>query len=354
MLWKWIWIPALLFMLQVGSAPLQVRSILATEPVGDDADDPAVWVNRQNPEKSLILGTNKAKTPSGSLVVFDLNGKIIQTIDQIDRPNNVDVEYGFRLGKTRVDIAVLTERLQSRLRVFKIRPDGSGLDDVSDLDGLRVFAGEQGDASQPMGIALYKRPKDGAIFAVVSCKTGPLDGYLGQYLLTDNGAGKVKATEVRRFGLYSGINEIEAIAVDDELGYVYYADEGYGIRKYYADPKHPHAGKELGVFARTGFQGDHEGIGIYRMKNKKGYIVCTEQLPENSRYHLFPRQGSPNDPHDHSKTHGIRAGGADETDGIEVISERVGSQFPNGLVVVMNSKGRNFLVYRWEDFIRQQ
>lgn len=354
MSWKWIWIPVLLLVLQAGMTPVQVKPVVATEPVGDDADDPAVWVNRKSPERSLILGTNKVKAPNGSLVVFDLNGKVVQTIDRIDRPNNVDVEYGFRLGRERIDIAVLTERLQSRLRVFKIKTDGSGLEDISDMEGLRVFQGETGDASQPMGIALYKRPHDGAVFAVVSRKSGPVNGYLGQYRLMDNGKGQVKAVEVRRFGLYSGLNEIEAIAVDDELGFVYYADEGFGIRKYHADPKHPQADKELSTFARTGFQGDHEGIGIYRMKGGKGYIVCTEQLPDNSRYHLFPRQGLSKNPQDHSKTVGVRAGGADETDGIEVISERVGSRFPEGLVVVMNSKDKNFLVYRWEDFIRKQ
>ncbi len=46
----------------------------------------------------------------------------------------------------------------------------------------------------------------------------------------------VKGTLVRKFGLFSGKKEIESIAVDDALGYVYYSDEGYGVRKYYADP----------------------------------------------------------------------------------------------------------------------
>jgi len=352
MLWKWIWATVLLLVSQSSVAPVQVQPVFATEPVGEDADDPAVWVNRKEPEKSLLFGTNKTKAPNGSLVVFNLDGKIIQTISDIDRPNNVDVEYGLRLGKSKVDIAVLTERLQSRLRVFKIKADGSGLEDISDLEGLKVFRNEQGDASQPMGIALYKRPKDGAVFAIVSRKTGTSDRYLGQYRLADNGQGKVKAIEVRRFGLYSGINEIEAVAVDDELGFVYYADEGYGIRKYHADPNRSDANRELSVFARTGFQGDHEGIGIYKMKGGKGYIICTEQLPDHSRYHLFSRHGIAKNQHDHSGTLRIVAGGADETDGIEVVSERVGSRFPKGLVMVMNSKGRNFLLYRGEDFAR--
>ncbi|MFY7786627.1 MAG: phytase, partial [Thermoflexibacteraceae bacterium] len=77
-----------------------------------------------------------------------------------------------------------------------------------------------------MGISLYKN-KAGKIYAIVGRKSGPTDGsYLWQYLLEDNGAGQVKATLVRKFGVYSGKKEIESIAVDDELGYVYYSDEG--------------------------------------------------------------------------------------------------------------------------------
>ena len=32
------------------------------------------------------------------------------------------------------------------------------------------------------------------------------------------------------------MGEIEAVAVDDAPGYVYYADEGNGTHKYHADP----------------------------------------------------------------------------------------------------------------------
>jgi 3-phytase len=144
--------------------------------------------------------------------------------------------------------------LQHRLRVFRIAPDGSGVADISSDGGLRVFEGYQGDEGAPMGIALYKRPKDNAIFAVVSRTTGPKQGYVWQYRLEDDGTGKVKGTKVREFGTFSGDGEIEAIAVDDALGYIYYADEGNGIHKWHADPDHPDAARELAHFGTAGFQ----------------------------------------------------------------------------------------------------
>ena len=48
----------------------------------------------------------KVAAPAGAIVVYGLDGKIRQTIGGIDRPNNVDVEYGFRFGGQSVDIAV--------------------------------------------------------------------------------------------------------------------------------------------------------------------------------------------------------------------------------------------------------
>jgi myo-inositol-hexaphosphate 3-phosphohydrolase len=42
-------------------------------------------------------------------------------------------------------------------------------------------------------------------------------------------------------------------------------------------------------------------------------------------------------------------GGADSTDGLEVTSAALGSDFPDGMMVAMNSANRNFLMFRWRD-----
>ena len=89
-----------------------------------------------------------------------------------DRPNNVDVEYGIDLDASPTDIAVLTERLGRRLRVYAIARDGSALRDIS-AGKMPILDGASGDEGAPMGIALYRRPKDGAIFAIVAPKAGP-------------------------------------------------------------------------------------------------------------------------------------------------------------------------------------
>jgi 3-phytase len=338
------------------SDPSIVRPVLETAPVSADADDPAVWIQPSDPAQSLILGTDKI-AGKGGLYVFGRDGAVRQVISPLDRPNNVDVEYGMALGGSHVDIAVVTERKQHRLRVYRITGEETPLVDVSAGGGIRVLEDAEGEASEPMGIALYKRHTDGAVFAIVAPKTGGETNYLAQYRLMDDGHGRVTGTFVRRFGNFSRIGAgpddiggIEALVVDAELGYVYAADERFGIRKYHADPDHPDAARELAVIGREGYAADREGLGIYRMPGGTGFIVSVDQLPAGTRLRFYRREGTPGNPHDHSEVVREVTTASDSTDGLEVVSTPLPG-FPRGLAVLMNSAGRNFHVYRWEDLM---
>jgi 3-phytase len=323
---------------------------LVTASVTDDPDDPAIWVHPSDPARSLIIGTNKVAAPNGALVVFALDGTIRQTVSGIDRPNNVDIETGVVLDGQMVDLAITTERLQRRLRIFSIAADGSGL---TDIGAVPVLEGETGDHSEPMGISLYKRPADGALFAIVAPKLGASTNYLWQYRLTGDGKGGVNGTLVRRFGNFSEVGaepgepgEIEAIVVDDELGYVYYSDERHGIHKWHADPDHAEAGKELAVFGTSGYQLDREGLALYTHADGTGYLVSTDQIPGGSVFKLYRREGEAGQPHRHIVV-GEAKTTTDETDGIEVVSTSLPG-FPKGLLVAMNSGPRNFALFSWE------
>jgi len=309
---------------------------VVTEPARYDTDDPAIWINPADRTRSLIVGTDK--DADGALYVYDLGGRIVNRIGGLERPNNVDIGYGLTLGGTPTDIAVTTERQRQRLRVFSL----PGMTCV-DRGDLVVFDGDTNRA--PMGIALYRRARDGAMFAFVGGKAGPLTGYIGQYRLADDGTGHVTMTRVRSFGAYSGRKEIEAIAVDAELGYVYYADETVGVRKYAADPDAPDANRELALFATNGFAGDHEGISIYKINDGTGYILVSDQ--QANQFRVYPREGAPGRPHEHTLVKTVPVT-AIESDGIEVTSIDLGPAFPRGLLVAM-SNGRVFHYYAWED-----
>lgn len=320
-------------------APDAIKPRVITEPTKHDTDDPAIWINRQNPAESLILGTDKHV--DGALYVWGLDGKIKQdkVVRGLVRPNNVDVAYGFSLGGEKCDVAVVTERYANRLRVYRL-PDMAPIDG----GGIPVFEGEA--ARDCMGIALYTRPADGALFAIVSRSDfrAPRQGYLHQYRLIDDGNGTVRGVFTRAFGDWSGTKEIEAIAVDNELGYVYFSDENYGIRKYHADPANKDADEQVAEFGRDGFAEDREGISIYSTGKRTGYILVSDQ--QNNSFRIYSREGTPQNPHDHRLLRTVNVSTI-ESDGSDVTNVGLPG-FPNGLFVAMTN-GNVFHYYSWDD-----
>ncbi|MEB2777078.1 phytase [Algoriphagus sp. D3-2-R+10] len=316
-----------------------VKPVYTTDSVIHDTDDPAIWVNPTDPSKSLMIGTDK--DAEGALYVFDLKGKSIDSliVRDIQRPNNVDVGYGLDLGDRTVDFAVTGERMTSKLRFFSL-PDMKEIN----MGGIEVYQGETcSDCRDLMGVAIFQDQTSGKNFVIAGRKSGPTDGtYLWQYEIIGEG-GQIKLNLSRKFGTYSGKKEIEAIAVDTELGYIYYSDEGVGVRKYYADPEK--GNEELALFAQEGFSDDHEGISIYKLDDSTGYILVSDQGA--NLFHVFPREGSISNPHEHALITKI-ATSTISSDGSESISVPLGADFPHGLFVAM-SDDKTYQIYRWED-----
>lgn len=312
-----------------------LKPVVVTEETAHDTDDPAIWINGKDRAASLVIGTDKAT--DGGLYVFNLEGKIVNKVLGLKRPNNVDIAYGLLLAGVPTDIAVVTERETNKIRVFRL-PDMIPVDN----GGIPVFEKEALQA--PMGISLYTRPSDTAIFAVVGRKTGPAEAYLWQYRLADNGNGVVVGTVVRKFGKYSGKKEIESIAVDNKLGYVYYSDETAGVRKYTADPDQ-HNNNELALFATDGFTSDHEGISLYPLSDSTGYLLVSNQ--QANTFMVYRREGEKGNPQVHKLVAEVPVS-TFESDGSDVTAVPLGPKFPRGLFVAM-SNGKVFHYYSWTD-----
>lgn len=307
---------------------------IITEPTEHDTDDPAIWINPNDFSKSLIIGTDKEV--GGGLYVYDLDGKIVHKFLDMQRPNNVDVAYGLNFNGKKVDIAVTTERKSHKIRVFSL-PDLNPIDN----GGIEIFESETGEGFRDgMGIALYTNP-NGEIHAIVGRKTGPSENYLWQYKLADDGNGKVVGEVVRKFGKYSGKKEIEAIAVDNELGFVYYSDEQVGVRKYHANPEK--GNEELAFFAQKDAKSDHEGIAIYKKDDSTGYILVSNQ--QRNTFLVYEREGHNGNPNDHQLIAEIPVSTI-ECDGADASSVNFGPKFPNGFLVAM-SNPKLFHLYEW-------
>lgn len=314
-----------------------VTPVIVTDKTPNDTDDPAIWYNSANPEKSLVLGTDKGDS-TGGIFVFNLEGKLdtALSLTNLKRPNNIDIEYGFQFQGKTIDIAVFTERGKDMIRVISL-PDCKFIDG----GGIPVF--EDDSLRSPMGIALYK-DKNSQVFAFVGRKDGPSDGYIYHYQLQANDSA-VSGVKVRALGRFSQKKEIEAIVVDDELGYVYYSDENVGVRKYYADAEK--GNEELALFATSGITEDHEGLSVYKEKDGKGYIILSDQ--QANKFHLFRREGTKNNPHDHQLVRIVLAQ-TDQSDGSDILNMPLNATFPNGIFVAM-STDRTFQFYKADDIV---
>src|SRR6266404_1429348 len=210
----------------VGETTVQPQARAQTAPVphkGDAADDPAVWIHPQEVELSLILGTDK----QGGLHTYNMDGSARELIADAAKPNNVDVLYGFKLDGRAVDLAVASVRggkTRSGVKIWAIDAATRRLSDATDGTALRVL-----DGKEPMGACGFRSVRSDRFYCFVTGDAGRVE----QYELKEAGGGAITATLVRSLKLGS---LAEGCVADDELGFLYLAEENVGIWKFGAEP----------------------------------------------------------------------------------------------------------------------
>ncbi len=322
--------------LPVVETPLTQDDGAATTPLKGDSDDPAIWVNPENGSSSLVITTLK----DGGLAVFDLQGKIVQTVLPAPfgeiRYNNVDLVYGFDLDGDTVDLAVVSDRANDTLAIFKINPSTLQLEDITSPNMLETIFGVDDGEATAYGLATYNSPVSGETYAFVTQADG---NQVAQLQLTAEN-GKVTANVVRTLSLPAPTGDMtdsqsEGIVVDQELGFLYVALENQvGIVRFSAEPS---GGDKFQVIQPIGADylvPDIEGLNIYYGANGSGYLIANSQ--GDSSYALFSREGT----NEYLGSFVVGDNGAidqvNESDGLDVINVPLGSAFPNGLLVLQD------------------
>jgi 3-phytase len=318
-----------------------------------DADDPAIWVHPDKPERSLVIATLK----SGGLEVYDLNGDVVQSIDaepgkQSLRYNNVDLAYGFRLGGRKVDLAVITDRANDQLVFYKIDPKERKLVNVTPPGLPRVFT-EGDDAAlaaqtTAYGLAIYKAPND-EFYAFVSRRSTNVVAQLHLHP-TDSGVA-LKRVRTLTFPLVGGDPEesqVEGMVVDQQLGILYAGQEQFAIWRFDAAPDGSTEGVIVDRVAPEGqhLQPDVEGLTIYYAGDGKGYLIASSQGDQT--FVIYDRQTNA---FLASFTVEAPRGAAmhrvEESDGADVLNVALHPRYPGGLLVVQD--GQNFPPFLAED-----
>ncbi len=309
-----------------------------------DADDPAIYVNATNSADSLVLTSVK----NAGLRVYDLSGNLLQTVNPGGiRYNNIDLQYGFKLGNESVDIAVASDRGNDKLAIFKINPnpgaEGNYLEDITDsnlgtLFQAAPFAEPYSSSSRSAyGLALYRSPITNDYYVFANRRQ---TGDVAQFKLIDKGNGKIGIERVREFTVPT-IGErdpqTEGMVVDQETGFLYIGQENIGIWKFQAEPNGGTTGKLIDQVRDLGgnyLTDDVEGLTIYYGKNGTGYLLASSQ--GDNTFVAYTREGNNEYVGNFAVGNNGPIDSVQESDGADVINVPLGPNFPFGLFVTQD------------------
>ncbi len=323
------------------AAPGDVVARRETRPVessGDAADDLCVWLHPTDAAQSLIIGTDK----DNGLEIYSLTGQRLQTLADGDM-NNVDLRYDFLLGGARIDLVASTQRSLNTIALYRVAPDAArdfGRPFLENVAARDVFFLHEG-----YGCCLYRSPVTGKVFFFATTK----EGIVEQYLLFDNGMGRVDGRLVRSFDVGG---TCEGCIADDHYGTLFVSQEDDAIWSYGAEP----GDRDTRILVDTVGPGGHldsdvEGLSIYQTPDGAGYLLASSQGSDN--FVVYDRR----QPYAYVQTFQIVAGatidGVTNTDGIDVVNVPFGATFPNGCFIAHDGENdlenSNFKLVDWPD-----
>ena len=297
-------------------ATFSVSPTVETQAIDGDFDDPAIWIHPTNPALSLVIGTIKGT----GLATFDVNGNLVQLVDQDAGMNNVDLRYNFPLGGDSVDLVVATNRFDpiNTLAMYKMNPSTRQLENVTADPPISTTL------SEVYGTCMYVSPVNRTYFAFITSK----EGIVEQWEMVDNGSGKVMGILHRTFDVGSAV---EGCVADDVFALFYAGEEDVAIWKYGAEPDDNTPRTAVDTTAAGHLTADIEGLAIYYTSSDTGYLIASSQ--GSSEYVIYNRLAPNNYIASFDIVPGSGIDGTSGTDGIDVTNASLGSNFPQGLFV---------------------
>jgi 3-phytase len=302
-----------------GLPPVPVTASGETAPVGtgraDAADDPAIWVDPANPNRALIIATDK----KAGIHVYDLTGKDIAFI-RGGLVNNVDVAGHIVAASDRND------GINAHIALFRLDPDKPSLTALG-----RAAAG----TGEAYGFCLKKTAPDAPLTAALIVK----DGTVRVGTLTAEGAPSFTVQWEYKIPTQS-----EGCVFDGDTLYV--GEEDAGIWQLVPNGTTATA-KLVAPVDNQRLVADVEGLATIDHKGQR-YLLASSQ--GDNAYAVFRLPGM--DYVGRFAVTGGAFGATSETDGIEAIAGNFGPAYPDGLFLAQDGdnapQAQNFKLVRWD------
>lgn len=311
----------------------------------DAADDPAIYFNSQQPEKSLILGTNKAR----GVNVYNLDGKELFHAP-VGKVNNIDIRQDVSAGGRSIAVVGGSNK-SANINLWQLDPATGTLTDIlAQPIATKV-------EKQTYGFCLYHRKAANELYGFVTDKSGAVE----QWRLTADDSGKFTGEFVRKLRVSS---KTEGCVVDDASGRLFIAEEDVGIWLFSAEPGTEDKGQ---LIAKTGYGAsdgawltdDIEGLALYQPNadsadSAGGFLVASSQ--GNDTFALFDLVP----PYAYRGAFQVKDSTGrivGDTDGIAINSASFGAKYPKGLMVIQDGTNpgsgllphQNFRLVSWQD-----
>ena len=306
----------------------EVIANVETEPVfaGDDAaDDMCVLENFNNPEKSLIISSDKKY----GIIVYDLDG--VKLYDyEVGRINNVDILPSRSIQNKY--IVAGTNRTYNSIDIYSFNSKG-------ELENL-ILRKEIPSLKDVYGVTFYRDEFNTYLF--ISDKKGNVEQWSYN---NDEVNSELKFIRKLRFS-----SLVEGLVADESKGKIYMGQERKGIWELNASPK-LEEDKKLIFKKNKYFKPDFEGLTIRDDGDGKGYLITSVQ---GSNGYLIIDRNSLKAKMFFRIIDGNKIDGTTETDGIDVSSIKT-SKFPNGFFIAQDDDNdglnQNFKLVDWNKII---
>ena len=306
----------------------EVIANVETEPVfaGDDAaDDMCVLENFNNPEKSLIISSDKKY----GIIVYDLDG--VKLYDyEVGRINNVDILPSRSIQNKY--IVAGTNRTYNSIDIYSFNSKG-------ELENL-ILRKEIPSLKDVYGVTFYRDEFNTYLF--ISDKKGNVEQWSYN---NDEVNSELKFVRKLRFS-----SLVEGLVADESKGKIYMGQERKGIWELNASPK-LEEDKKLIFKKNKYFKPDFEGLTIRDDGDGKGYLITSVQ---GSNGYLIIDRNSLKAKMFFRIIDGNKIDGTTETDGIDVSSIKT-SKFPNGFFIAQDDDNdglnQNFKLVDWNKII---
>lgn len=303
------------------ATPAVVAKLATETTFRQSATDSALWLDAQDPGKSLLLVTGG----EGGLEIDDLSGKRVARFESLEA-GFVDVRQNVASGGTAVDLLIASDQRLGALRVYAFDAAARSLSELTaapiDIDDAIT------------GLCTYRSGLTDKLYAFVATDQGQLEQW--ELFLRD---GKAAGQFVRRIPAGKGVSHC---AVDDDSGAVYFSEESVGIWRVAAEPEADAARTPMDLVEPRGtLHEEVKGLALYRNAGQGTYLVAADAGA--GAFNVYKTDGQ--------RVGAFTIGGKElevgDAEGLTIASTALGSEFPQGSLIVADEDAGNYKVVAW-------